>query len=111
MKNNAAAFLCLWAKSKEFFVRSGTERYGESLLKPISHDLPLQWAQMGDVGISCHPPLFSVILRKSPYKPSLRSFGPVRQVRRVRQKNSARSYSLLRHKSEAEAEVAAAIAR
>ena len=28
MKNNAAAFLCLWAKSKEFFVRSGTERYG-----------------------------------------------------------------------------------
>ena len=52
-------------------------------MHPISHELPLQCVQMRGVGISSSPPLFSVILRISPYKTSLRTVGQVRQVRQV----------------------------
>ena len=57
-------------------------------MHPISHELPLQCVQIRDVGISCSPPLFSVILRISPYKTSLRTVG---------QKNSAQSYCRGKH--------------
>ena len=54
--------------STEFYgaVRRSTEK------SDISFLLPLQWFQMRDLGIPCPPPLFSVILRISPYKTSLR---------------------------------------
>ena len=78
---------------KVVFIRSCTEGYGESPMHPIFHELPLQWFQMRDVGISSPPPLFSVILRISPYKTSLRTVGPVRQ------KNSAQSYCCGKHTS------------
>ena len=43
-------------------------------MHPISHELPLQWFQMRDVGISCS--LSSVILRYPPYI-SVQNFAPL----------------------------------
>ena len=86
-------------------LRMNTEGYGVVRRNPISHFCCRCSFCFRCCGLKLPPPYISVILRISPYKPSIRSFGPVRQVRRVRQKNL-----LLRHKGKAEAQVIVAIA-